>query len=942
MRVVVLRHGQGEPETLASRSFSFAFSESVHGPPWHRLQATVGVPLGAALRGRMAPSARDWIALETDGFARALGRVSDVQFNASEGPISRTTMTVSAEGFLDAARSNDVISVGARAGEDTVGTLFGYQDWVDQTVGPFVNEFARGDLGKLLQQLVKTLVRVRAPELMLGQTNLGDAIYVLHATDSTVGGSAAMIGSDRVLDPVAGFNVGGVRSFIKTQAKAIEFLTGTFAPSDMLIELFPSLEPFTLKGLASDKPTVLGNYLTIVYRIKPWRAEALTDATQPRFNATGVSVGPQGNLVNPFFTPEKFPNDAFSFDRVTWLPDRAVRVGPPLSFNGRLSNDAIVNATTAQLAAMGGGSSDGLRVMRALGLPIMKSADEIERDGLRTAAVLWPFLPAAGTKEDKDGGRMRMQDVLAFTQRLAAQVMQFYAPAADLLSGVTTVGLDLRVRAGEIVKIPVADDLLVAYVESVEHRLESDNRGVVTGTTTINYSRGAVDESVRRVAFELPPIDMKFIEDGSDVEEGGRHEGLVFGKKEFECVLDWPWVAGNAVNIPVRSADRTFVFGDSEPTEKQIKEIVDPSGTNALLAVQYETMRAQLSTAGWVVPPFIYGGDAATQVDGLRAMMTGLNLTPPARINSTTLNRRIVAAKGESYGTYRPSVERMAVTLGATLRDPTAIDKVVIHSPGGAHRGRACGAARTYVSNYEGGEQVAAHFIIDRKGCVWQMLDAYRYAAHALGYYVNGARPQGSTDFVNRTSIGIDVVVGSSHMTFAEHHKLRDEGWEYPTAEPVALSGNGDVNTIFGGNYPEGGLNEVTLLRAHMNVGLPDLLRSSAGGRAIQRTRYAQPSRDQYRALGALLSLIGDRCPNLRFEFPGQDALPEFTWKAMPTSTRDGRGYYDASTLPPGLYLHATLQNDRTDHLGLNRARVKAYCGTASEVRNRRAYGDTI
>ena len=885
MRVSIIRHGQAEAETLATRSFSFTFSESVRGPPWHRLSTTVGIAMADALRGKGA-SARDWIALETEpGFARALGRVSDVQFQSSDGPIARSTMTVTAEGFLDAAKANDVISVGTRAGEETIGTLFGYEDWLEKTIKSYVDTFSRGDLGRLLQDLVKTIVRIRAPDLLLGQTNLGDAIYVLHATKPEADGSAEMIGSRRVLDPVAGFNVGGVRSFLKTQAKAIELLTGTFAPSALLIELFPSLEPFTLDARASVAPTVLGNYLTIVYRIKPWRAEALTDATQPRNAgpAPGTSGPPGGGLVNPFFTPEKFPEDAFSFDRVTWLPERAVLVGPPLSFNGRLSNDDIVNAATAQLAAMGG--DDSLRVMRALGLPILAPNEEVERDGLRAAAVLWPFMPAAGTEEDKAGGRVRAQDVLAFTQRVAAQVMQFYKPAAELLTGNVMVGLDLRVRAGELVKIPIGGELLVGYVDAVEHRLDSDARGVVTGTTTINYSRGAIDESKRRVTFELPPVDMSFMED-SDVDEGGRHEGLVFGGVEYLCALDWPWIYA-ATNVPVDAARRMFVFGDSEPTQTEIKTFVAGS-------------------AAGVHP--------------------------------------VVAAKGESYGARRPSCERLAVSLGASLRDPSVIDKVILHSPGGKHTASACyNAAGTYVGNYQRGKQVAAHFIIDRKGCVWQMLDALRYAGHSLGYYDDDDKPTDSTDFVNRTSIGIDVVVGSSHLTFAEHRKLRSNGWELPNPDPYALNGAPDPDSILGGNYPEGGLNEVTLQRAHMNIaGLGDFTRVTVGGRALQRARYTQPSRHQYRALGALLSPIKRVCPNFQHRFPGQDGLNEFTWRAVPTSTRDGHGYYDEGSLKSGIYVHATLSRTRTDHIGLNRSRVLAYCATGADERNARTRGDTL
>lgn len=1007
MRISIMRHGKdGGDRTLADRDFAFSFTESVHGPPWHKLSATLGVGFAEALRTNILPSVRDWIALEDEpGHACMIGRVSSPLAQAHGGPYPSSSVVIEAEGFLDAVRANDIVSSpGAR--NETVSTLFAYDDWAEKVFANYVDKtFSFGNLGGALQTLVSTVVRMRMPGAF-GQRNLGDLIQVLHAVSGE--GSAAKIGSPRVLDEVRGYDIGGLRSFLKTRGKVTELLTGTFAPSELLIEMFPSLEPVpsnrinkapaASSGSFSDTdiagiPVVLGNYLTIVYRLKPWRVRALTDAARQRVvdpKGQSLTSDPFGGspLKQPFFTPQTYPGDPSMFDRVTWTESNAITIANPFSMSARKSNNDIVNAAGAWLSAMG--SSDELSMFEALGLPILDSAEAIERDGLRVASATWPFLPSPGS----DSGGVRESDLLAFIQRLAAQVLQFYQPAADLYSGSFDVGLDLRIRAGEIVKVPVDDgEPMAVYVEAVKHDGHSDDSGVVTGTTSVTYSRGAwaspEGRKIRDVSILLPAIQAsEAVSEGSDA--GGRHSGVIFNGVEHAIVLNWPFTVDDAMVVP-----------DPSPTTKTTVQNIYGSGVQWATVVEskktFSTIYPSLTgVAASIEAPvetqdrlFIFGDDRPMSAEIKRRVGLNLDAQPlgvktslgnavkPGAFAVTTINVGgtpvslpaqwpLVAATGEEYGAWRPNLEKLALEINAktgtqTIRNAEDITMVVIHSPGsGLHTTAHSVAINTYAKHYKDaltainaagsdptrqrialGLAVGVQFIIDRKGCVWQLMDALRYCAHSLGAFDVDAGE--SPDYVNQHSIGIDIIVPSRDVTRTEVEALRvKDRLEMPALDgPVSTSGP-DRDSILGGTLPYGCIVPVNVNRAGVSTPSGSGVYQSFSG------HYPQPSRQQYRALGALLTAIKMQCPNFQIRFPaGPGALqpasiPEgqnFYWTAIKPNTT---GFYDATTLPAGIYIHGCLDKNRTDHLGLNRQRTLAYAGDGSaDVVNRRLAADS-
>lgn len=1005
MRVRVYRHGLGKDgRTLADRNFSFSFTERVNGSPWHSMSCRVGASVHEALSDDFLPEVSDWIALESSpGRARMLGRVDHVSV---EGGVGTATANVTAVGFLDAARANDVVMV-PLARQETVGTMFEFTQWFEEVINPCINTLiTSGRVGPFLQKLVRALVRMKLPPT-LSSLNLGDLIYVMHQHGSDFG-SAEYIGSPRVMDPVRGMDIGGVRSFLKTTGKVIELLTGTFAASHSLIELFPTLEPVPESGPGSVggysgafkfeldvggnvvgeglPDPVLGNYLGVVYRIKPWRTKPLSHAV---FNNESLHDSPPGPTSQPklpsssvFLTPQTFPNDATFFDLVTW-PDRGGRVvAPPLTFSAHRGNDSIANAATAWVPMQGG---DEARFFDVMGLPIIDNPKLLERDGLRLAAATWPFLPPPGSHN----GAVDDNTLFAFIQRIAAQVFQFYQPASALWTGSFAVGLDLGIRAGEVVRIPLKGELFQVYVDEVEHNVVSGGDGTVMGTTRVSFSRGAWQDSpVRDVRIKLPKITES--KPSPKPTSNVRHLGIIFAGVEHKIVLDWDFVLKDV-----------FIVPNPSPTVQQ--SIQKVYGTGLQWATQvgtrtHSTVIAPISSTvtGDITVPvktedrlFIWGDDVpkGSQIQDLRVGLNidrdpyGVQVAAPATIMPGAFafdpaevaakggpgpGWQILAATGEKHGLSRPGVEDLAIRLDEQtpvgerffdLRDASQIRSVVIHAPGGGLGVTAYGSvATTFRKNFEKAEvslrsatdsetrkaalalAVSAHFVIDRKGCIWQLQDALRYAIHTAS---------GDSDYVNKTSISIELVVPAGATTRAiangtadKRHiftrdsivQRRNERYEYPDPDPTPIPAGGDVDCQRGGVFPEGG-----------RVPLCTMLQDNQPSYVICEV---QPSRAQYRALGALLTAIKAQCPNFALEFPKQEGLAEFNWKHL---NRNAAGGFDAATMPAGVYIHACLSEStdpggtHTDYLGLNRARVLKYAAkTVDQTAADRAQGDKV
>lgn len=944
-------HHDGSTTTLAS-AFKLRFSESVNGSPWHRMAGSFGAPVEVAL-SLQSLGIRDWIAFETaPGQARMLVRADDVHVNISEGPDVECTVQFKGVGFLDAARANDVVaSPGVRSAVDS--TLFQYDDWADNIIVPYTKTFSGGDLGRFLQAFTRTLIRMQLPP-QLASVGLGQLIYIQHALGADFG-SSEHIGANRIMDPVRGMSISGIRSLLKTRGKVVELLTGTFAPSQTLIELFPSLEPVPSLGIGAQPPThsgpygtfaysvegggqglpapVLGNYLTVVYRLRPWRTQSLAQAIKiGRAPSSNVSAEPE-----VFQTLEAFPDDPYSFDKVTWPTNPRV-LAAPLGFDGSVSNSRIVNAATTWLQALGSGEE--LQVMGELGLPVTDNYTGMARDGLRLAASIWPFLPSPGAAK----GKVRRQDILEFTKRVAAQVMQFYAPDADLFKGSIPLGLDLSVRAGEVYRVPLTRTgrLFEFYAESVEHDVTCDANGVASGTTTITYSRGAwADEGDKRTASVYVQPTMSAAE--QQPAAGGRHWGLVFGGEQKPCTVNWPFVITDAkvqpdpdvkvkkvvtigrgnfyrtpeqiarltealavetrIEVPVKAEQRLFVFGDTEPTSNEIESFkVGYSLDKALPAI------GRSATVGIDIKAGAYAIDAPKG------------------------GWPVVAATGERHGNPRPSLEDMGSELGFALRDPADITCVVLHSPGARSLAWAARntAIQTFIGNYGQAQlaaqilppnaqsaaraaAVGAHFVIDRKGCIWQLQDALRLCNHTAW---------GGTGWVNNHSIGIELALPTAlhkrPRSAEDIEAARAKGYEYPDPNPVELTGP-DVDCRYGGSFPEGGL--VT----------GEIVKSSLSRSATLTVTDTQPSRAQYRALGALLTTIKLACPNFQPVWQGAGD-EEFHWVAR---KQDGK------ELPSGIWIHSCLDDSRTECLSVNRARVLAYTAPSVDLTPQaRAVGD--
>lgn len=505
IRVDLHRHGE-EPLDITSRVESLSVRNAVTAP-WGSISVQLVVPnnhpwFGGIRRG-------DWLVV-TDPRVGALGWgiIPDLQHTDSAdglGIIDNASRSLRAISWLDYLGMVDVAFAYERRGR-SVGTMFNVRDWSRVVVRS--RQRITGQIGPIVESLVDSLALLRLPSSMGGKL-IGEDVRVIFNEDT-----ARAFGPDISVDPVVGPSIGGLQTTMTGPGRALALLLAAVGGDQHMVELFPTLsspgtfertkhveyvtedqlDPFgalrrslvakvgnnraqPMKFRVESQATrrqrpaasgVLGGTPSLVYRMPPWRTQAL----EPWVSDVGAKLGASSGWMTGE-TAERFSAVTWPSKRHFVLPaDRVLRVGR----RENIQND--YNAITIGLP----NAPDQPRWVEEWGLPI-HAPFAIDRYGLRLLNVEWPFF-VPGDRE--------------FTSHMRAvawQAAQWYLGHGRFTAGTVEALYDPWCRPGESFRAGFGPDRdLEAYADAVTHSFASEGDAVVR-TTSIEYSRGLTEST---------------------------------------------------------------------------------------------------------------------------------------------------------------------------------------------------------------------------------------------------------------------------------------------------------------------------------------------------------------------------------------------------------------------------------------------------------------
>jgi hypothetical protein len=381
-------------------------------------------------------------------------------------------------------------------------------------------------------------------ETVVTTTNLGIQVRVVHDADTR-----DQFAPNMAVDPVPGWTIRGIQAFSQRQSTALQLILGTFGGDPNMIELFPSLEEpgavdtpsqtgqsnvyinpndedefgfgsieGTRRGKKEDTPKegtagggvgkgkkkvapslanetsrALGANPVLVYRMRPWRDEELSDYIS-RNDTLGRKVS-RKNL------------DDDVFRGITWRGNRgAIRsygASDIINASHGFDDAEHVNCVTIGLPTQ---ADSDIKWLERSGLPLMaphhpRFGGIITQRGLRIYEPDWPFFPPF-----QDDNTSLMQSLIT----VATQAAQFMGAADRFATGIIDLRYDSTLRPGMFIDaiVPESGDgvMLRAYAESVTHSIEVGEKGEITARTQVVYSRGMFNESVGSRGRQFVPI----------------------------------------------------------------------------------------------------------------------------------------------------------------------------------------------------------------------------------------------------------------------------------------------------------------------------------------------------------------------------------------------------------------------------------------------------
>lgn len=512
---------------------SASYRDSIH-PPWG--DAHLEILFSTGEKTGDEPIIGDWVAIRREsGVTEFLGRVkktlNGMRQSTLDGPLDTASSEVWADGWLATLNRADVHFDFTR--QRNVGTLLTAKEFIDLTLS-IEKALTFDSLGEVLARIWEQMDWLALPEGIVrppeaesgGNTGysapLSTEVKVISGWET-----AKTYAPTRAYQPVPGPRVVALESAVAQGHKAADLLRGTFNPCEEMIEFFPSLEP--IAGLKDEEMTDLASALgvmpVIMYRIHPWRLTPLDELAKSfiAYRRSGIDPKTGGVIERRSIDQSKLSEakrKAFiggdAFRVVTWRKACVkgddtcrLKVTDLLDFSVDEDDDRRINAVGVNATYV---NEPLLPWMEAVGLPIMDEDTSIEgeedgvprgqielaRHGMRLMQLQWPFLPPADPETNVG------VDLLAYVRTVAAQAFSWYRNAHRLGNGVIEVPLRYDVRHGGFVTIEgLPRGTFTAYVESVGRKVMVDGDGAESGTTTIEFSRGAYDDSGRENPFVL-------------------------------------------------------------------------------------------------------------------------------------------------------------------------------------------------------------------------------------------------------------------------------------------------------------------------------------------------------------------------------------------------------------------------------------------------------
>ena len=301
--------------------------------------------------------------------------------------------------------------------------------------------FQNNNIGEVFAAFYKEVSQNYRPPTSLTSLNLS-SFDVINSENSALDKSPSRSSSIR---EVFGIAFHAVSSLI-SRGTAFAILRDNFQPDPNLIELFTALEP-------TDTPTnplekKLNARPVLIYRFKPF------------------AFGMEAFEIDQTYvdTPEEAAIELKS-DRI-YSVDYSQRDQDRI--NGVFINTPLTPSRNLELFGLAGN-------------PYIDTED-INRAGLRFYSGQWPFFPQ-GQKHRPETYGAEIQKLIDLSALITKQGQYF-------LNGTIRAFQDLSIQAGRWLRIDVLGEELLCYIETVTHQTTALDTGVVSRSTTIEFTRG--------------------------------------------------------------------------------------------------------------------------------------------------------------------------------------------------------------------------------------------------------------------------------------------------------------------------------------------------------------------------------------------------------------------------------------------------------------------
>ncbi len=482
--VTAHRHGR-PPLPLTGRVTRVAWSRSITAP-WEALTVMLKMTLREAF-SLVAPG--DWIALRTpttwsmgaeDGAVLAFCHVDDVnsgiEYNQA-GTMTTDEVAVTCTSWWNLLQRVNLYA--PKGMTEDVGTLLSMASW-SKSVGSVAADYVFGSLGVTMEKLFRVLAAVKLPESVAGGLELKDLIPIVHDHDTRDKYAPGRVVESVSIGGGLPTRIGGMLGAYESSVG--EIFSGCFVPEPMLIELFPSFEPFNENNIlaatanfsstepqsavSSDLAKFLGGWQTLVYRVKPFRTRPLREAevawpsyqhvdTEKGLEASwrnSLRYGDGADAVEAATRSTQVGGVAAAvsqtlgdiFDEVTW--DYSAAAGKNFLDKHLVRKVTFQRSDMPRLNAssivIGLDPANGIEALTQYGLPITYD-EEIRRHGLRVLKPTWTFvipgiIPSGiipAERQTMSVMSAQRHDFVAYLRSVCAQFMQFYKNAHLYSSG---------------------------------------------------------------------------------------------------------------------------------------------------------------------------------------------------------------------------------------------------------------------------------------------------------------------------------------------------------------------------------------------------------------------------------------------------------------------------------------------------------------------------